>query len=286
MRGLVAIALSLVLTSTSALMPSFLPADAVPAQAECGNAHFTDAEAAAYRTRSLGIRQDPANNSTTIAVDVYFHIASTAAEPNLITDANIEAQFAVLRDTYKRYGIALTLQSTDRVVDDLTATGFYGADQTIGDNWDAYIAYLQATRKGGYDALNMYFYTNMTRSLSGSCALPTFVTEGDEFFYRDGCQINAATMPGLAAGYALAGQALGHAAIHEAGHWFGLLHTFQGGCGDGDGVSDTPAQLGSSKGCPVGRDSCPDQPGLDAIHNFMDYSSDEWCVPWNPFSGC
>ena len=66
-------------------------------------------------------------------------------------------------------------------------------------------------------------------------------------------------------------------AIHEAGHWFGLLHTFQGRCSIyGDGVMDTPPQASASTGCPVGRDSCPDEEELDPIHNYMDYSDDEW----------
>jgi hypothetical protein len=54
----------------------------------------------------------------------------------------------------------------------------------------------------------------------------------------------------------------------------GLLHTFQGGdcLSAGDMVIDTPAQLSPTSGCPVGRDSCPDQEGLDPITNYMDYS--------------
>jgi hypothetical protein len=59
----------------------------------------------------------------------------------------------------------------------------------------------------------------------------------------------------------------------------GLYHTFEGGCtGKGDYVTDTPASLGPSAGCPVGRNSCPGgQP--DAIHNLMDYSYDSCMHP-------
>ncbi len=58
--------------------------------------------------------------------------------------------------------------------------------------------------------------------------------------------------------------------------WLALFHVFQGNScsGKGDYVSDTPAQRAPTEGCPAQSDSCPGEPGLDSIHNFMDYSYD------------
>lgn len=80
--------------------------------------------------------------------------------------------------------------------------------------------------------------------------------------------------------------------IHEMGHYFGLYHTFEGGCKnddclvDGDRVCDTPPDQGKHTACPI--NSCTtDADALapnpfttdvsDMTENFMDYSPFE-CV--------
>lgn len=181
---------------------------------------------------------------------------------------------------YQRYGFAFNHVNTSRVVDDVIGKGFYGEDTTIGD-YDAYVDFLNTTRRGGYDALNLFFFTDLKPSLGGQCNLPRSVTgRGDYNVAIDGCIINGDTMPGLEGreGSPQPGPRTGVIAVHEIGHWFGLLHTFNGRPCDAinDGIADTPAQAGGTTGCPASRDSCPDIEGLDPIHNFMDYSDDEW----------
>ncbi|EWY81904.1 hypothetical protein FOYG_16109 [Fusarium oxysporum NRRL 32931] len=72
---------------------------------------------------------------------------------------------------------------------------------------------------------------------------------------------------------------------HEVDHWFGLFQIFGGySCtGNGDFIDDTPAILEASVGCPKGADSCPDQPGLDPIHNYMDYSIHDCISEFTPW---
>ncbi|RYD77036.1 MAG: T9SS type A sorting domain-containing protein [Sphingobacteriales bacterium] len=68
---------------------------------------------------------------------------------------------------------------------------------------------------------------------------------------------------------------------HEIGHYLGLFHTFQDGCGSscassGDYICDTPPSAGPTQGCPGATyNSCSsDVPNLpDMTENFMDYST-------------
>ena len=59
------------------------------------------------------------------------------------------------------------------------------------------------------------------------------------------------------------------------GHWTGVSHVFENGCDSiGDFVDDTPAQREQLYGCPEKSDTCPDDPGKDPIHNYMNYTDD------------
>ncbi|KAK1980999.1 metalloprotease 1 [Colletotrichum cereale] len=271
------------LSGTSAALLLSLGASLALARLQCANDELIPVEAPAVSLPAFVKRQDPK------PVDVYFHIASTAEHEDRITGDIVDAQFEVLRSAYSQHGFALSLADVSRVVDDVLGRGFFEEDLGIPD-YDGYMAWRAATRRGGYDALNVYFFTDLPVAVGGVCNNAGPVEEGSDRFWQDGCWLNADTMPGMPSrgGADAEGEDLpvpaGHIAVHEVGHWFGLYHTFRGGDCDAanDLVEDTPAQAGPSEGCPLERDSCPDSPGLDPIHNFMDYSDDSCTSEFTP----
>ncbi|PKS06755.1 hypothetical protein jhhlp_006829, partial [Lomentospora prolificans] len=196
-----------------------------------------------------------------INVDIYAHVVSGAnnSYAGWISNDTVHEQVKVLNEDYNKTGFSFTLKDVD---------------WTINTTWTVNSEPMEmkrALRKGSYKDLNIYFLANIDGNL-GYSYYPTAVEKGSNDFYRDGCVILASSTPGGR----LTNYNMGKTATHEVGHWFGLFHTFNGGCSDVDGdyVSDTPAQMNGTEGCPASRDSCPDKEGLDPIHNYMDYSYD------------
>ena len=77
---------------------------------------------------------------------------------------------------------------------------------------------------------------------------------------------------------------LGFTATHEVGHWLGLatLDPSRSAAGATAIASTTrPPMLEPTGGCPLGKDTCP-EPGLDPIHNYMDYSDDACYTEFSP----
>ncbi|KAH6607238.1 hypothetical protein Trco_003551 [Trichoderma cornu-damae] len=203
-----------------------------------------------------------------IQVNVYMHVvAPSRNEPDgYLSDEALERQFQVLKTDYEPTGIFFNLKSIDK-----TVNATWASNTDLKSMW-------HSLHNGSYSDLNLWFIP--TLGDYGFCTLPA-VGRGSlgQALLEDGCTIRSDTIPGGRA----KNYNLGKTVTHEVGHWFGLLHTFEGGCeGDGDYIDDTPAQASPSIGCPEGRDSCPEKPGLDPIQNFMDYSYDACYKEFTP----
>jgi hypothetical protein len=200
----------------------------------------------------------------TVTIPVVVHVISesgTRATGN-IPDSMINQQISVLNQAYAGgsnsapTAFAFQLTRINRQTRPAWYPIVYGssAERTM----------KSTLRQGGKETLNIYT-GELSDDLLGWATFPQ-----NNLNTQDGVVILAESLPGGTA----TPYNLGDTATHEVGHWLNLYHTFQGGCsGQGDRVSDTPAEASPASGCPTGRNTCS-SPGVDPINNFMDYSID------------
>jgi Pregnancy-associated plasma protein-A len=203
----------------------------------------------------------------TAGIPVYVHVITDGAVGSLTTK-QINAQVSVLNLTFAGgeggadSGFSFQLAGVTRTDN---AAWFYAGPGGVNEH-----SMKKALRQGGPDALNLYSTT--AGDFLGWAYLPDIVTKPGQA-HLDGVVIDWESMLGTSTTYAGRFDQ-GETATHEVGHWLNLEHTFFGGCNaKGDFVDDTPAQKTPTSGCPVGKDTCS-APGLDPIHNYMDYSFD------------
>jgi Pregnancy-associated plasma protein-A len=266
---------------------------AAPASAICGDDLFDSLSALEPISTARGTSREPTFRNAPVDstipglapkvpgnfsanVPVYFHVIHNGTTGN-VSNATITEQMAVFNLAFAGfYGganskITFTLAGVDRT----NNAAWFDAEPESAEER----AMKSALKRGGSSALNVYSTSGAQDFFLGWAYYPK-ITVIQKQAVLDGIVIHWGSMPGGPFGSAFS---LGQTLTHEAGHWLGLPHTFEGGCmGKGDGIGDTPAMLVPTSGCPAGKDTCPAQPGLDPIHNYMDYSFDSCYEEFTP----
>jgi hypothetical protein len=224
----------------------------------------------------------PQSAEKLIIIPVYFHIFLNNANEGRMESNDVET------------GFISTLNKA--MADTPFLFQFKSVTNTVNQDWfncEDEETYKPQNRIGGPESLNVFVCDMATaRNQAGSSNLPTVTVQ-------DRKALDGITLLNPKLGYweEISYQAL----VHEAGHWLGLFHTFEGGCSPaesnhgvypsyyfaGDGVADTPAQAQGTISTPAKSscwlndniDTCPDATGVDAgkddVTNYMNYITPE-----------
>ena len=246
------------------------------ARDRCGVRDLDEATATTYESElnAFTSKRSPGaiRKSGSVSIPVVFHVVSQGqgVENGDVPMKMLRDQLDLLNASFggatgpgaANTPFRFSLQAVTRTVNERWFNAGYGSE--------AEREMKTALRVGGADTLNFYV-TNAGGVYLGWATFPQSY-QSDPL--RDGVIVLHSSLPGGS----LAPYNEGDTGTHEVGHWLGLYHTFQGGCGAvyNDFVSDTAAVRSPAFRCPAGRDTCP-APGVDPIENFMDYS-DDFCM--------
>ena len=250
-------------------------------------------------------------NSIVIPVAVHFDASFDCSNTQCLIDAalgniaSMNADFAALNadiSYYDDYTTACAASFPAADVSDGTcmtfclATQNHPAGENLVDGQPA-ITIGKYGWTGGADAPAFAGYFNIfVASNSGGLG----IAAAPGLANGDGVQVDAVTFGGpllsCSSGAPLNTNTtynLGRTLTHEAGHYFDLFHTFQGGCADGDTgtfsgqvgvINDTPAASAPFFGCPASPATCADIEAsgcasmYQQITNYMDYTDDACMV--------
>lgn len=258
-RFMLAVGLLLAYASTASAIntnPFGTPRPTAPLVRNCGAPEPTAAE---MERVGAALRRHILENAVlaTGNIKVAFHVIydPTTGEGN-IPQSQIDAQIAKLNSDYAGTGFTFTLASVDRTGNKT----YFGMTPNSDSKPKNALAIDPLHRFNVYTA-------KPGQGLLGWATFPSSYAESSKLH---GVVIHYASVPGGT----LAPYNLGRTLVHEAGHYLGLYHTFQGGCtAPGDQVDDTPYEASAAFGCPTGRNTCA-ATGNDPINNFMDYTDD------------
>ncbi|RDA91509.1 hypothetical protein CP533_4585 [Ophiocordyceps camponoti-saundersi (nom. inval.)] len=234
---------------------------------------------AIFSRRSIANESETGKGVEPLDVGVHVHIMASLGEMQ-ISDEAVENQMKIINENFAQINISFHVESVERIIEPIWASG----EDLDGLKWE--------NNKGDASNLNLYIiekFAKYNRTKSNYLSLAH--VPRDPYGYKaDGVVLSLPVVP-LSPTWDAEGPYEGKEAVRVIAKWFGLPSVFRSACDstfdklDRPVVEDIPAAVGNRRrpgekkkeaGCEVGRNSCPDQPGVDPIHNFL-YGSAESC---------
>ena len=209
-------------------------------------------------------------------IPVVFHVIQNNSGTGYLSPAKIQEQVDILNEDFQAMAgsngapgfnamIRFKLATTDP-----SGSASSGITYTTNNSWfNDSGSYWNTLAWNTNNYLNIY-----TNSAGGYLGYVPDLPQGGIV----GQNLDRVVVAYDAVGYVSGAYGLGRTTTHEVGHYLGLYHTFDGGCGSssncygtGDLICDTNTQSNPTWGCPSNSSSCGNS---NPFHNYMDYSDD------------
>lgn len=221
-----------------------------------------------------------ASSDTNRTIPVVVHVIHIGGSEN-ISNAQIESQIQILNEDYGKFsgtngdgnGVDTKIRFCLAKIDPYgnCTNGIVRIQSSLTNHQSYQRALLKELSFWDNERyLNIYVVKTINGNVGGYSSFPGGPPEEDGFVVRHNLFGNIGT----------ALSSLGRTASHELGHWLGLYHTFNNGCGtdvcsDGDYVCDTPPQSSPSYNCSTLNTCSNDSPDVDdQKENYMNYTPD------------
>lgn len=226
-----------------------------------------------YSTNAPDAQYDP---NFIYEIPVVFHVIQSTSGTGYLSPQQIQDQINILNEDFQAIAgspgapgtngqIRFRLATTDPQGNASTGITYTSNNTWFGDNG----SYWNTLAWNTHNYLNVY-----TNNAGGYLGYVPDIPQGGIV----GQNLDRVVVAYDAVGYTSGSYNLGRTLTHEVGHYLGLYHTFDGGCGStsncygsGDLICDTNRQSSPTYGCPGSRSTCS---SADPFHNYMDYSDD------------